>query len=229
MIAKYEGTRLGRQELEAALLDDNERALWKREAMIEALRVTKAPELKRIVVGVDPSVNDGTEVDNKSLAECGIIVGGLGIDGQGYLIDDKSLLDSPMKWAREAVTAYHSRKADRIVAEVNNGGKLVEAVIRIIDKNVSYKDVHASRGKFTRAEPIAALAEQERIHHVGTFPDLEDEQCNWEPGGKSPNRLDAYVWCFTELMLGKNAKGGMVVHKPTKEEQQYEEDELAWH
>src|SRR5581483_6095877 len=100
--------------------------------MIEALRVQKFPDLKRIVVGIDPSVNDGTvEEDNQELAECGIIVGGLGVDGHGYLLDDKSFMGSPMQWAREAVTAYHSRKADRIVAEVNNGGKLVEAVIRV--------------------------------------------------------------------------------------------------
>lgn len=204
VIGRYEGTRLGRQELEAALLDDNERALWKREEMIEALRVHKYPDLKRIVVGVDPSVNDGTEVDNQDLAECGIIVGGLGIDGHGYLLDDKSLMGSPMEWAREAVTAYHSRKADRIVAEVNNGGKLVEAVIRVIDKHVSYKDVRAARGKLTRAEPISSLAEQGMLHHMGMFPELEDQQCNWQPGDKSPDRLDAYVWTFTELMLPEN-------------------------
>lgn len=204
VIGRYEGTRLGRQELEAALLDDNERALWKREEMIEALRVTKIPDLKRIVVGVDPSVNDGTEVDNQELAECGIIVGGLGIDGHGYLLDDKSLMGSPMEWAREAVTAYHSRKADRIVAEVNNGGKLVETVIRVVDKHVSYKDVRAARGKLTRAEPISSLAEQGKLHHMGVFPELEDQMTNWQPGDKSPDRLDAYVWTFTELMLPDN-------------------------
>lgn len=209
VIGKYEGTRLGRQELEAALLDDNERALWKREAMIEALRVTKTPDLKRIVVGVDPSVNDGTEVDNKDLAECGIIVGGLGMDGHGYLLDDKSLMGSPMQWAREAVTAYHSRKADRIVAETNNGGKLVETVIRVIDKSVAYKDVHAARGKLTRAEPVSSLAEQGKLHHAGVFSDLEDQMCNWEPGDLSPDRLDAYVWTFTELMVEKKAGGGV--------------------
>jgi len=201
VIGRYEGTRLGRQELEAAILDDNERALWKREEMIEALRVHKTPDLKRIVVGVDPSVNDGTEVDNQELAECGIIVAGLGVDGHGYLLDDRSLMGSPMQWAREAVTAYHSRKADRIVAEVNNGGKLVETIIRVIDKNVSYKDVRAAHGKLTRAEPISSLAEQGRLHHVGVFRELEDQQCNWQPGDKSPDRLDGYVWAFTELMI----------------------------
>lgn len=211
VIGRYEGTRIGLQELEAAILDDNERALWKREEMIEALRVHKYPDLKRIVVGVDPSVNDGTEEDNHELAECGIIVGGLGIDGHGYLLDDKSLMASPMQWAREAVTAYHSRKADRIVAEVNNGGKLVEAVIRVIDKTVSYKDVHAARGKLTRAEPVAALAERGLIHHVGVFREVEDQMCTWQPGDKSPDRIDAYVWTFTELMVEQIKGGGVVL------------------
>lgn len=211
VIGKYEGTRLGRQELEAQILDDNERALWKREAMIEALRVVQAPDLKRIVVGVDPSVNDGTEIDNKELAECGIVVGGLGIDNHGYLLDDRSKMASVMVWAKEAVAAYYTHKADRIVAEVNNGGKLVEAVIRVIDKNVSYKDVHAARGKLTRAEPVSALAEQGRLHHVGTFPDLEDQMTNWEPGAKSPDRLDAYVWTFTELMVDPKKGGGVLL------------------
>lgn len=202
VIGRYEGTRLGRQELEGLILDDNEHALWKREAMIEALRVEEAPELKRIVVGVDPSVHDGTEIDNKELAECGIIVAGLGTNGHGYLLDDKSLMASPSVWAKEAVTALKKNKGDRIVAEINNGGALVEIVIRQIDKNVSYKHVHAAHGKITRAEPISSLAEQGRIHHVGMFPEVEDQQCNFEQGMKSPDRLDAYVWAFTELMLG---------------------------
>lgn len=228
VIGRYEGTKLGRQELEAVILDDNERALWKREEMIEGLRVTKAPDLKRIVVGVDPSVNDGTEADNKELAECGIIVGGLGIDDHGYLLDDKSLMGSPMQWAREAITAYYSHKADRIIAEVNNGGKLVETIIRVIDKNVSYKDVHAARGKLTRAEPVSSLAEQGRLHHVGTFPEVEDQMCNWEPGNRSPDRLDAYVWTFTELMVNSKQGGGVYVELPSQEEQQqsgYEDDD----
>jgi len=201
VVGRYEGTRLGMQELEGQLLDDNDRALWNREAMIEDLRVTQAPDLKRIVVGIDPSVHDGSEAENEELAECGIIVGGLGIDGHGYLIDDKSIFASPLTWAREAVTAYHKNKADRIVAEINNGGALVEVVIRIVDKNVAYKHVHASRGKQTRAEPVSSLAEQGRLHHVGIFREVEDQMCNWEPGMKSPDRLDAYVWVFTELMV----------------------------
>lgn len=203
VIGKYEGTRLGRQELLAEILDDNERALWKRDAMIEAYRVTDVPELKRIVVGVDPSVHDGTEVGNQELAECGIIVAALGVDGHGYLLDDKSIMASPMTWAKEAVTAYRKNKADRIVAEVNNGGALVETVIRVVDKNVSYKHVHAARGKLTRAEPVSSLYEQGRMHHVGRFKEVEDQMCSWEPGQKSPDRMDALVWAFTELMVEK--------------------------
>ena len=202
VIGRYEGTRLGRQELEGLILDDNERALWKREAMIEALRVTEAPPLKRIVVGVDPSVHDGTDIDNQDLAECGIIVAGLGLNNHGYLLDDKSLMGSPMAWAKEAVTALRKNKADRIVAEINNGGALVEIVIRVVDKTVPYKHVRAARGKITRAEPISSFAEQQKIHHVGIFPEVEDQLCNWEQGMKSPDRLDAYVWAFTELMVG---------------------------
>lgn len=211
ILGKYEGTRLGRQELLAEILDDNERALWKREEMIEAYRVTECPDLKRIVVGVDPSVNDGTEIDNQELAECGIIVAGLGVNNHGYLLDDKSLMASPMNWAKEAVTAYHKNKADRIVAEANNGGALVETVIRVIDKNVAYKAVHAARGKLTRAEPVSSLYEQGRMHHVGRFPELEDQQCTWEPGEKSPDRLDALVWAFTELMVEKKEGGGVLI------------------
>lgn len=211
VIGKYEGTRLGRQELLAELLEDNERALWKREEMIETLRVTEHPELKRVVIGVDPSVHDGTDIDNQELAECGIMAAGLGIDGHGYLLDDRSLMASPMQWAKEAVTAYRKNKADRIVAEVNNGGALVEVVIRVVDKNVSYKHVHASRGKQTRAEPISSLAEQGRIHHVGRFKELEDQQCTWEAGMKSPDRLDAYVWAFTELMVDLKKESGIII------------------
>ena len=119
-------------------------------------------------------------------------------------------MGSPMQWAKEGVTAYHLYKANRIVAEVNNGGKLVETVIRVVDKTVSYEDVHASRGKLTRAEPVSSLAEQGKIHHVGVFPDLEDQLCEWEPGNKSPDRLDAYVWAFTKLMVQLKKSGGIV-------------------
>jgi phage terminase large subunit-like protein len=197
IVAKYEGTRLGRQELNAELLEDNPNALWQR-GLIEDLRVTDHPHLIRIVVAVDPSAGDG-----ESGAEAGIIVAGLGVDGQGYLLHDRTVRGTPDAWAREAVTAYHTYRADRLLAETNNGGKMIEALVRTVDPAVAYKELHASRGKQARAEPVAALYEQRKVHHVGTFPDLEDQLCEWMPGDESPDRLDAAVWALTELMLGE--------------------------
>jgi phage terminase large subunit-like protein len=221
VVARYEKTRLGRQELLGQILDDAEGALWKREPMIEALRVIQHPDLKRIIVGVDPSVNDGSLADSSdTLAETGIIVGGRGIDDHGYVLDDNSLAGSPLEWAREAVTAYYKHKADRIVAEANNGGALVEVTIRVVDKHVSYKAVHASRGKLTRAEPISSLYEQGLMHHVGCFPDLEDQMCNYVAGAKSPDRMDALVWMFTELFVEKKGGGGVVTLPASVIEQQ---------
>lgn len=195
IISRYEGTRLGRQELYAEILDDNPNALWQR-SQIDKLRVTEAPaELQRIVVAIDPSATTTGD-------EAGIIVAGLGPDGHGYVLDDATIRGSPHTWGSRAVQAYHRYRADRIVAEVNNGGEMVELTIRTVDDKVAYKAVHASRGKRTRAEPIAALYEQGRVHHVGTFAELEDEMCDWEPEMPSPNRMDALVWALTELMLG---------------------------
>lgn len=195
IISRYEGTRLGRQELYAEILDDNPNALWQR-SQIDKLRVTEAPaELQRIVVAIDPSATTTGD-------EAGIIVAGLGPDGHGYVLDDATIRGSPHTWGSKAVQAYHRHQADRIVAEVNNGGEMVELTIRTVDDKVAYKAVHASRGKRTRAEPIAALYEQGRVHHVGTFAELEDEMCDWEPEMPSPNRMDALVWALTELMLG---------------------------
>lgn len=197
---KYGGTRLGRQELYAEILDDNPGALWKRKPMIEDLRVKSkdVPPLVRIVVAIDPAVSA-----NATSAETGIVAVGLGNDGHGYVLDDKSLMGSPNAWAMAGCNLYHDRKADRVVGEVNNGGDLVESNLRTVDQSISYKAVRASRGKQTRAEPVAALYEQKKVHHVGTFPELEDQQCDWDPttGAKSPDRLDALVWGLTELML----------------------------
>lgn len=207
IISRYEGTRLGRQELQAEILDDAPGALWSRDA-IDADRRPQAPELQRIVVAIDPSVSSTSEA-----ATTGIVVAGLGIDGHGYLLTDGSLdKPTPEEWARQAVSLFHKSKADRIVAEVNNGGDLVESTIRAVDKDIPYKAVRASRGKAVRAEPVAALSEQHRIHHVGSFPELEDELCEFEAGLStwSPNRLDAYVWAFTSLMLG----GGRATYDP---------------
>lgn len=208
VIRRYEGTRLGRQELAGEILDDNPNALWRRSEMIEKHRVTFAPDLMRIVVGVDPQVADPAQTSDEQSAETGIVVAGMtkGDYPHFYVLDDKSLRDSPDKWAREVITAYKRNKADRVIGETNNGGALIEANIRTVDKNVPYKGVHASRGKVTRAEPIAALYEQGRVHHVGSFPDLEDQMCQWQPGEKSPDRMDALVWSLTELSTGHEEK-----------------------
>lgn len=203
---KYEGTRLGRQELYAEILDDVEGALWQRQ-LIERGRVREAAELIRVVVAIDPAVTSGEDSD-----ETGIIVAGVGRDRHGYVLADLTCRESPDTWARRAVAAYYDHRADRIVAEVNNGGDLVEAVLRTVDPSVAYSKVHASRGKITRAEPIAALYEQGRIHHVGMFAALEDEMCSYVPGSsKSPDRMDALVWAFTELLFEPNKTPGRIV------------------
>ncbi len=191
--ARYAGTRLGRQELEAEILEDVEGALWTL-TQIEALRVREHPPMKRVVVAIDPS---GTAAGDA----CGIVVAGVGHDGRGYVLADLSLQASPGEWAAAAVQAYHDFAADRIVAETNFGGDMVEATLRSVDRRVPYKKLHASRGKLVRAEPVAALYEQGRVHHVGAFAPLETEMTTWTPGDASPNRMDALVWALTELML----------------------------
>lgn len=200
IITKYEGTRLGRQELNAEILSDNPNALWQR-ARIDELRMKGYPGrefFKRIVVGVDPAVTS-----HEDSALTGIVIAGLGADDHGYVLGDDSLVTTPNGWARAVVNAYHVQQADRVIAETNNGGDLVETVIRIEDKSIPYKKVTASRGKMIRAEPIAALYEQGRVHHVGSFPDLEDQMCNYDPisATRSPDRMDALVWALTELMV----------------------------
>ena len=201
IVAKYEGTRLGRQELHAEILDDLPGAMWTM-AMIDAARVTVAPEMQRIVVAVDPS-GQGDDGQGDSI---GIVVAGLGVDGRGYILADRSCDMSPAGWGARAVDAYREFNADRIVAERNFGGAMVEHVIRTVDRNVSYSEVTASRGKAARAEPVAALYEQGRVSHMGVFAGLEDQMCAMGSSGYagkgSPDRLDAAVWALTELMLG---------------------------
>jgi hypothetical protein len=180
-----------RMEIMAEDIDEVPGALWKREN-IDNSRVTKAPDLSRIVVGVDPSATSTGD-------EAGIVT--CGMDGdQFYTLADDSVQGSPDTWARAAVTAYYRFMADCIVAEKNNGGEMVESVIRQVDPNINVKLVWASRGKAIRAEPIAAISEQGRDHHVGVFAQLEDELCMWMPGDASPNRLDAKVWAMTSLL-----------------------------
>jgi phage terminase large subunit-like protein len=207
IIRKYEGTRLGRQELNAEILTDNPRALWNRDN-IDRLRVDRTPTLRRIVVGLDPNVKNRDLAELKkgsdTLDEAGIVIAGEGGDGEFYVLGDSSIDAGPNEWGRAAVKAYHDHRADRIIGEVNNGGDMVEMTIRTVDENVSYKSVTASRGKAIRAEPISALYEQGRVHHVGSFPQLEDEMCDFDPVTtvKSPNRMDALVWALTELSDG---------------------------
>lgn len=179
-----------RQEIMAEDIDEAPGALWKRE-QIDANRVTTHPDLTRVVVGVDPTASSGG-------SEAGIVTAGVS-GSDYYTLSDDSRQGTPQEWATAAVTAYHRHKADCIVAEKNNGGDMVEAVIKQVDPSVNVKLVWASRGKVTRAEPIAAIAEQGRDHHVGYFLTLEDELCMWMPGDSSPNRLDAKVWALTEL------------------------------
>ena len=182
-----------RMEILAEDVDEAPGALWTRDN-IEKSRVHKTPDLSRIVVGVDPSATSGGD-------EAGIITTGK-TKTDYYTIADDSVQGSPQTWATAAVTAYYKYKADVIVAEKNNGGEMVESVIKQVDPSVRVKLVWASRGKATRAEPISALSEQGRDHHLGSFPALEDELCLWIPGDQSPNRLDAKVWAITELLSG---------------------------
>ena len=217
----FGGTRKGRQELGGEMLDDVPGALWQR-STLDMMRVTQHPDLVRVVVACDPEATSGEDS-----AETGIVVVGMGyvaphplpaevpeeIRAQlgeahppamhlhGYVLEDATLRGTPREWGTQAVTAYHRNKADLVVGEINNGGEMVGFVISTVDKQVPYKAVHASRGKATRAEPISSLYEQLLVHHVGEFPLLEDQLCEWVPGESpdSPDRLDAVVWGFTEL------------------------------
>lgn len=192
-----------RQEILAEDLRDNPRALWKRE-WIEEARVIKAPPMYSIVVGMDPAATSKEESDS-----CGIVAAGArtGDDGNWhlYILEDATVRGTPAQQAKAALGTYHKLKADYVVVESNNGGEWLAAVIHQIDPNVPVKLVHASRGKRTRAEPVSAVYEQHRGHHVGSYSMLEDELCQWEPGLDSPNRLDALVWAGTHLVVGKGS------------------------
>jgi predicted phage terminase large subunit-like protein len=206
IVSRYQGTRLGRQELDGELLEDVPGALWSRQ-LIEETRSERLalPPLRRVVIGVDPAVSIGEDSD-----ETGIIVAGVGVDNEGYILEDGSGKFARVEWARRVVGLYRKWNVDRIVAEANNGGALVETTIKTVDPNVSFKAVHASHGKVARAEPISALFEQRRAHLVGTFPELEDQMATFTPGSpNSPDRLDAMTWAMSELMLATsgNAMG----------------------
>lgn len=202
VMERYGGTRLGRQELDGEMIEDDPDALFRR-GLIEVGRVRETPEMTRIVIAVDPPAGFGRKAN-----ACGIICAGLAADGRAYVLEDQSVQGAkPIEWAARVVALYHSRGACRVVAEVNQGGAMVEQVLREVDATLSFRAVHASRGKAARAEPVAALYEQGRVRHAGVFPELEDEMCSGlRDGMKSPDRLDALVWAVSELMLRRRSE-----------------------
>ena len=206
---KYGGTRLGRQEIEGEIVEDRAGALWTR-AMLEAARASRPDRLARIVVAVDPPATSHRRSDC-----CGIVAAGIDEAGVVYVLADETRAAArPQEWARAALALYHRLEADALVAEVNQGGDMVAAVIAEADPGVPVVEVRASRGKFVRATPVALLYEQGRVRHCGAFPALEDEMCAFAPeglaGGKSPDRLDALVWAVTQLALvGRRAEPRM--------------------
>ena len=210
VLSRYEGTRLGRQELHAEILDDVLGALWSRQ-MIEDCRVTTFPDLVRIVVGVDPAISNNSES-----AETGIVAVGCDSQGVAYVMDDKSLQGSPVEWATAAIALYHRSSADRIVVEANQGGDMVRHTLQTVESNIPIKAVHATRGKRTRAEPVSALYEQGKVKHVGAFPQLEDQMCSWTVDSQSPDRLDALVWAVTELLVGSKLPAAVIPFGDTR-------------
>lgn len=208
---RYAGTSLGRQELDGVLLEDVEGAMWSMK-MIDRTRCDAPPDrFDRIVVAVDPAVTANSASDECGIVVVGAVTQGHPRDWRAYVLEDASVAGaSPTEWAERALDAMRRHKADRLVAEVNQGGALVEQVVRQIDPAVPYKAVHASRGKAQRAEPVAALYEQDKVHHVGLMADLEAQMCQMTPQGfegkGSPDRLDALVWALHELMIAPVAK-----------------------
>lgn len=211
MAETYAGTRLGRQELDGALIDEIAGALWTR-AMLEACRVRDVPPTVRVVVGVDPPAGSARGAGDA----CGIVAATLGRDGKGYVLEDASVAaTSPEAWARAVATCAARHAADRVIAEANNGGQMVASVLRAAEAGLPVSLVHASVGKSARAEPVATLYERGAVRHLGAFPALEDELCGLVAGGgyqgpgRSPDRADALVWALTELMLGKRGEAAL--------------------
>lgn len=205
IVGRYAGTRLGRQELDGELIEDRADALWRRES-IEQGRVIVAPELVRIVVAIDPPASS-----KKGADACGLVVAGIAANGEAYVLEDATLDEvRPLIWARAAIALYHRHAADCLIAEVNQGGEMVTSVLAEADGNVPVRSVRATRGKWLRAEPVAALYERGQVHHVGALPKLEDEMCDFGldglSSGRSPDRLDALVWALTALCLGKSGE-----------------------
>ncbi|MFC5989959.1 DNA-packaging protein [Limoniibacter endophyticus] len=202
---RYAATRLGRQELDGELIEDREGALWVRE-QLEMVVPVDGGSLRRIVVAVDPPATSG-----RNSNACGIVAAGLGVDERAYVLADATVQGAqPQEWARAAIALYHRLGADAIVAETNQGGDMVAAVLRTVDPRVPVKSVRATRGKWLRAEPVAALYMQGMVRHGAHFPKLCDEMCDFGPDGlsgtASPDRVDALVWAISELMLGPQSE-----------------------
>jgi phage terminase large subunit-like protein len=200
VLGRYRGTRIGRQELEGDIIEDRPDALWSR-ALLEECRVSEAPSLQRIVVAVDPPASSG-----RRAAACGIVAAGITESGICYVLADDTVSSvTPNAWANKAIALWHRLRADALVAEVNQGGEMVRTVINGIDASVPVNNVHATRAKWVRAEPVAALYEQGRVKHAGHFAALEDEMCDFGVSGlsgdRSPDRLDALVWAIAALAL----------------------------
>jgi phage terminase large subunit-like protein len=201
----YGGTRLGRQELDGEMISERADALWTRD-MLEAARTHAHPPYARICVAVDPPATSGRHAD-----ACGVIVAGLTEDGVVHVMEDATLARvRPDQWAARVAAAYHRWHADAVVVEVNQGGEMAEAVLRQVDAALPITAVRATRGKYLRAEPVAALYGRNQVRHAGAFPELEDEMCDFGPGGlssgRSPDRLDALVWAVTHLALRSGAR-----------------------
>jgi len=204
VIGRYEGTRLGRQEIDAEILEDNPNALWQRD-VIDQFRVINSPQLTRIIVAIDPPATSTRRSD-----ACGIICAGIDDLGHGFVLKDETChAVRPLEWAQIALRTYHQFEADALVAEVNQGGDMVKTIIAQVDSSVPVRSVRATRGKWVRAEPVAALYAQGKVHHVGALAQLEDQMCDLtgdgKSGGRSPDRVDALVWALTELMLAGEA------------------------
>lgn len=200
VVGAYGGSRLGRQELDGEMVEERPDALWTRDGL-EAGRASRAPPLARVVVAVDPPASSGARAD-----ACGIVAAGVDADGAGYVLADATASGlKPPDWAARAIALYRRLEADALVVEVNQGGEMATAVLREVDASVPVTPVRATRGKYLRAEPVSVLYGQGRVRHVGAYPELEDEMCDFGPGGlsagRSPDRLDALVWALTHLML----------------------------
>jgi phage terminase large subunit-like protein len=200
-------SRAYEQEIEARFIDELTDALWSN-ALIDGHRVARPPEMRRVVVAIDPAVSASADSD-----ETGIVAAGLGVDDHAYVLADASGRYSPLGWASKAIAQYDVLGADRVIGEVNNGGDLIRSNLRAVRATVPYKAVRASRGKATRAEPVAAMYEQGRVHHVGVFPELELQMTTWSPQDDktSPDRVDALVWALSELMVKRTQRAAVSV------------------